>query len=84
MNEMGGGETLTDPAPISERPAGDRRRPKAFNTEAVKAIPKRIRELRPVASIACLIAVAFHPANPKLKIKKTTMKDVTKVVILQP
>tara|TARA_B110000003_G_scaffold138638_1_gene140269 strand:- start:4278 stop:4529 length:252 start_codon:yes stop_codon:yes gene_type:complete len=52
--------------------------------EAVKAIPKRIRELRPVASIACLIAVAFHPANPKLKIKKTTMKDVTKVVILQP
>ena len=51
--------------------------------EAVKAIPKRIRELRPVASIACLIAVAFHPANPKLKIKKTTMKDVTKVVILQ-
>ena len=52
--------------------------------EAVKAIPKRIRELRPVASIACLIAVAFHPANPKLKIKKTTMKDVTKVVIHQP
>lgn len=52
--------------------------------EAVKAIPKRIRELRPVASIACLIAVAFHPANPKLKIKKTTMKDVTKVVIFQP
>ena len=52
--------------------------------EAVKAIPKRIRELRPVASIACLIAVAFHPANPKLKIKKTTMKDVTQVVILQP
>ena len=52
--------------------------------EAVKAIPKRIRVLRPVASIACLIAVAFHPANPKLKIKKTTMKDVTKVVILQP
>lgn len=52
--------------------------------EAVKAIPKRIRELRPVASIACLIAVAFHPANPKLKIKKTTMKDMTKVVILQP
>ena len=52
--------------------------------EAVKAIPKRIRELRPVASIACLIAVAFHPANPKLKIKKTTMKDVIKVVILQP
>ena len=52
--------------------------------EAVKAIPKRIRELRPVASIACLIAVAFHPANPKLKIKKTTMKDVTKAVILQP
>jgi hypothetical protein len=52
--------------------------------EAVKAIPKRVRELRPVASIACLIAVAFHPANPKLKIKKTTMKDVTKVVILQP
>lgn len=52
--------------------------------EAVKAIPKRIRELRPVASIACLIAVAFHPANPKLKIKKTTMKNVTKVVILQP
>ena len=52
--------------------------------EAVKAIPKRIRELRPVASIACLIAVAFHPVNPKLKIKKTTMNDVTKVVILQP
>ena len=52
--------------------------------EAVKAIPKRIRELRPVASIACLIAVAFHPATPKLKIKKTTMKDVTKVVIHQP
>ena len=52
--------------------------------EAVKAIPKRIRELRPVASIEFLMAVAFHPANPKLRIKKTTMKDVTKVVILQP
>ena len=33
--------------------------------EAVKAIAKRIRELRPVASIACLIAMAFHPTNPK-------------------
>ena len=52
--------------------------------EAVKAIPKRIRELRPVASIACLIAVAFHPANPKVKIKKTTMNDETKALILQP
>ena len=52
--------------------------------EDVKAIEKRMRELRPVASIACLIAGAFHPANPKLMIKATTMRDVTKVVIRQP
>lgn len=52
--------------------------------EAVKAMEKRIKELRPVASIACVIAMAFQPAKPKLIIKKTTMKDVTQVVILQP
>ena len=52
--------------------------------EDVKAIEKRMRELRPVASIACLIADAFHPANPKLMIKATTMSDVTKVVIRHP
>jgi hypothetical protein len=52
--------------------------------EDVKAIERRMRELSPVASIACLIAGAFHPANPKLIIKATTMRDVTKVVIRQP
>jgi hypothetical protein len=52
--------------------------------EDVKAIEKRMRELRPVASIACLIADAFHPANPKLMIKATTMRDVPKVGIRQP
>ena len=52
--------------------------------EDVKAIEKRMRELRPVASIASLIAGAFNPANPKLMIKATTMRDVPKVVIRQP
>ena len=52
--------------------------------EDVKAIEKRMRELRPVASIATLIADVFHPANPKLMIKATTMRDVPKVVIRQP
>ena len=52
--------------------------------EHVKAIEKRMRELRPVASITCLIAAAFHPANPKLIIKAKTMRDVTKDVIRQP
>ena len=33
--------------------------------DAVKAIAKRIRELRPVASIACLIAMPFYPTNVK-------------------
>jgi len=51
--------------------------------EHVKAIGKRMRELRPVASIESLVAGAFHPANPKLMIKATTMRDVTKVVISQ-
>ncbi len=52
--------------------------------EDVKAIEKRIRELRPVASISCLFAAAFHPANPKLILKATTMREFTKVVIRQP
>jgi hypothetical protein len=52
--------------------------------EAVKAIAKRMRELRPVASIAWVIAGAFHPASPKLITKPTTMRQVTKVVIRQP
>ena len=52
--------------------------------EDVQAIEKRMRELRPVASIAFLIAAVFHPANPMLIIKATTMRDVTRVVIRQP
>ena len=52
--------------------------------EAVKAIAKRIRELRPVASIACLTPITFNPTNPKWNVKKMTISDVTKVVILQP
>ena len=43
-----------------------------------------MRELRPVTSIACLIALAFHPAIPKLNIKKITMRAVTQVVNLHP
>ena len=52
--------------------------------EAVKAIAKRIRELRPVASIACLMAIALQPTNPKKETKKRRMTVVTKAVILQP
>ena len=49
--------------------------------EEVKAIEKRMSETRPVASIASVIASASHPANPKLTIKPTTIRNVTKVVI---
>jgi hypothetical protein len=50
----------------------------------VKAIEKKMRELRPVASIACLVAAAFHPAKPKVDHQSKDNGDVTNDVIRQP